>query len=107
MQSYLPLFVMPWTLMHAIDETSPLHDHDAVSLVEADARVFLTLEARDQALATVVYDMKHYTADRIRFGMRYADAVTVDEAGQTTADLSRIGLLMADNGTDPEAHWAR
>ncbi|HEY4041347.1 MAG TPA: ion channel, partial [Rhodopila sp.] len=27
-QSHLPVFVMPWTLLHVIDETSPLHGQD-------------------------------------------------------------------------------
>ena len=32
----------------------------------------------------------------IRFGMHFADAVTMDEQGNTTADLSRISLLEPD-----------
>jgi len=58
MQSHLPLFVMPWTLMHEIDESSPLHGLDADLLAQSDIRLFLTIEARDQALAAVVHDMK-------------------------------------------------
>ena len=92
-QSHLPIFVMPWTLLHIIDETSPLFGHDADSLVASKARLFLTIEARDHALAALVQDMADYPAERIRFGMRYADAVALDESGAATADLSRISLL--------------
>jgi inward rectifier potassium channel len=92
-QSHLPLFVMPWMLLHVIDHTSPLDGHDAETLAAADARLFLTIEARDHALAALVQDMKDYPAEHIRFGMRFADAVIRDEAGQATADLSRISLL--------------
>ena len=31
-QSHLPLFIMPWLLMHVIDENSPLHGYDADTL---------------------------------------------------------------------------
>jgi len=108
MQPHLPLFVMPWTLMHVIDETSPLWGHDPATLADEGARLFLTLEARDQALAAVVHDMNYYEPEHIRFGMRYADAVTRDASGQTIADLSRISLLAPDGGSDPEwTRWAR
>jgi inward rectifier potassium channel len=108
MQPYLPLFVLPWTLMHAIDETSPLRGHDANSLVQSDARFFVTVEARDQALAAVVHDIKFYGAQHVRFGMRYADAVQEDEAGHVIADLTRISLLEPDAGGEAEwTRWAR
>jgi inward rectifier potassium channel len=97
LQSHLPAFIMPWTLIHVIDEASPLLGHDAQSLAAADARVFVTIEARDQALAAQVQDMKDYPAAHIRFGMRFANAVTLDETGRSTADLSRIALLEPDS----------
>jgi inward rectifier potassium channel len=99
-QSYLPLFVMPWTLMHVIDEASPLHGHDAETLAAADARLFLTIDARDHALSAQVYDMKDYPVGRIRFGMRFSDMVTQDEGGKATADLTRIHLLEPDGGAE-------
>jgi inward rectifier potassium channel len=98
-QSHMPLFIMPWTLMHTIGEGSPLHGHDAKTLAETDARVFLTIGARDHALSTQVEDIKDYPPQHIRFGMRFDDMVTRDEAGGTTADLSRISALVADDGS--------
>ena len=95
-QSHLPVFVMPWTLLHVIDETSPLHGLDADSLVAAGVRIVLTVEARDQTLAALVQDVKSYPAAAIRFGMHFAEAVTLDEMGSATADLSRISLLDPD-----------
>jgi inward rectifier potassium channel len=100
-QPVLPLFFMPWTLMHEINEASALHGHDADSLAAANASLFLSIEARDGALAAVVSDLKHYTADHIRFGMRFADSVSVDESGHATADLSRISLLEPDGAPVP------
>ncbi|WP_428491980.1 ion channel [Rhodopila sp.] len=97
-QSHLPLFVMPWTLIHLIDEASPLHGHDAESLAEAGARLFLTIEVYDHALSAMVRDLKDYSAEHVRFGMRFGDMVRPDEAGGATADLSRISVLVVDDG---------
>ncbi len=95
-QPHLPLFAMPWTLMHIIDETSPLFGKDGSALIDGGVRLFLTLEARDQALNALVQDMKNYTADHILFGMRYADAVTLDADGHAIADLSRMSMVVPD-----------
>jgi len=96
----IPVFALTWTLMHVIDEASPFHGHDAESLREADPRLFLTVEARDHALGTQVQDIKDYSAADILFGQRFADAVTVDEAGHTMVDLGRISLLEPDEAAN-------
>ena len=101
-QSHLPLFIMPWMILHVIDQTSPLLGHDAETLSASNARLFLTIEARDQNLGALVYDMKDYAVEHIRFGMHFADAVLFDEKGQATADLSRISMLEPDNGIASE-----
>jgi inward rectifier potassium channel len=106
MQSYLPVFAMPWTLVHVIDESSPLFGHTAETLAAATTRIFVTISARDQALAALVEDMKDYPAAHIRFGMHFADAVMVDGTGTATADLTRISLLEPDTVTLQQQPWA-
>src|SRR5258708_4922137 len=38
----IPVFTIFWTLMHVLDERSPLYGYDAARAIERDARVFLT-----------------------------------------------------------------
>jgi inward rectifier potassium channel len=98
-QSSLAVLLMLWTLAHVIDETSPLHGLDADALIRADARLFLTVRARDHALAAQVYAIKDYPVSRIRFGMRFATAVALDEAGRTVFDVARLSLLEPGDAT--------
>ena len=88
--------------MHVLDERSPLHGYDAARAIAADARVSITLEARDPTLATTVQEIRSYAPEDIRFGMRYADAVTAAEDGTPVVDLTRIGALEPDIGGDHE-----
>jgi hypothetical protein len=81
-----------------IDEASPLSGHDAEAPAASDGRVFLTIEARDQALATVVHDIKDYLIEQVRFGMHFAGAIMLDADRRATADPSRISLLEPDSG---------
>jgi inward rectifier potassium channel len=89
----IPIFPLTWTLMHVIDASSPLYGLGPAELEEMDARFFLTVEARDPELAAQVQDIHDYSHREVVYGMRYADAVSRDEAGQTTADMSRLSLL--------------
>jgi hypothetical protein len=74
-------------------------------VIDADARVFVTLEARDPTLATLVHDIRSYTPKDIRFGVRYAEVVTMAEDGTPVADLARIGELEPDVGERTESGW--
>src|SRR5581483_8700685 len=58
----LSIFALTWTVMHVIDEKSPLFGYTRQRLAETDARLFLAVEARDPAMSTTVYDMKDYNA---------------------------------------------
>ena len=91
-----PTFALTWTLMHKIDEKSPIHGLSFDDLVRDGVRLMLSVEARDPALSAQVHDQKSYGAEAIAFGMRYSDAVTWDESGRTLADLRRLSLIEPD-----------
>jgi inward rectifier potassium channel len=97
-RSRIPLFGLTWTLMHEIDAASPLYGRDATKIEAMIARVFLSVEARDPALATRVYDIKDYSPADILFGHRYVDAVAIDQEGRTIANLTRISLTEPEEG---------
>ena len=99
-RAHLPAFPLTWTLMHVLDEQSPLHGYDAARAIAAGAQLFVTLEARDPTLAALVHDIRSYAPHDIRFGMRYADAVFTGEDGTPVADLTRIGALEPDDAGD-------
>jgi len=92
----LPLFALTWTLMHRIDEQSPLQGYDAARFVESGVRLFLTLEARDHALGAAIHDMRVYMPEEVLFGMHYAEAVTFDDQQRPVADLTLLSLVEPD-----------
>lgn len=100
LRSYIPIFGLTWTLMHEIDEKSPLHGYDPTAFGKYVTRIFLSLEARDPTLAARVYDTKDYGPDAILFNRRYVDSVAIDEEGRTIADLTRIGWTEPDGSAE-------
>jgi len=105
LRAHLPVFPLTWTLMHVLDERSPLYGYNESRAIERDVRTFLTLEARDPTLATMVHDLHTYAPEDIRFGMRYADAVTLTEDGIPVADLTKISVLEPDVSDHQEPGW--
>jgi inward rectifier potassium channel len=104
-RAHIPLFPLSWTLMHVLDEKSPLHGYDAVRVLEAEARIFVTLEAHDPTLATSVHEIRAYAPEDIRFGVRYRDPIAIGDDGLPVLDLSTIGALELDVGVQPETGW--
>ena len=104
-RAHIPLFPLSWTLVHVLDEKSPLYGYDAVRVAQAEARIFVTLEARDPTLATSVHDMRIYAPEDIRFGVRYRDPIVIGDDGLPVLNLMTIGELEPDAGDRRETGW--
>jgi inward rectifier potassium channel len=104
-RAHIPIFPFFWTLMHVLDERSPLHGYDAAKAIEENAQLFVLIEVHDPILAAMVHQIRNYAAKDIRFGMRYADAVTTADDGVPVFDLTRIGALEPDVGDRQEQGW--
>ncbi len=98
-RSKLPMFPLTWTLMHEIDATSPLHGWDSEAFAKGLLRLVLAVEVHDLALGATVNDIRDYGGGDIAPGMRYADAVSIDEDGNTIADLGLLSEIEPDMGT--------
>ncbi|HUB44825.1 MAG TPA: ion channel [Acetobacteraceae bacterium] len=105
-RTHLPVFPLTWTLMHVLNEQSPLHSDNASQAIGAGVLLFLSLEARDPTLATMVHDLRTYGAQEIRFGMQYKDAITLAEDGTPIADLTQISALEPDLKDHQESGWS-
>jgi inward rectifier potassium channel len=97
-RSKIPIFPPTWTIMHVIDASSPLHGVTPEQLSAMGARFYVSVEGYDTALQATVRGMRTYAHSDIAGGMRYVDMMTVDEAGQGSADLSKLGALEPGQG---------
>lgn len=95
-RSKAPIFTLTWTAMHTIDAASPLAGYDSQRMVRDQVRLFFSLTARDVTLEANVTGTKDYGAKDILYGVRYVDAVSIDEAGRTLADVSRLSDIEPD-----------
>lgn len=104
LQPTLPVFALTWTIMHDLEGDSPLGAFGPAELAAADVQLFLSLRARDPLLAVDIDETHRYAAADIQFGMRYADAVSLDADGHLSVDLTRISLTEPDAGLSHRTH---
>ena len=91
-----PVFAILWTIMHVIDEESPLHAIASDSEEVTALRFFFTISARDPAIGQEVTDLHTFDGPDIRFGMRYVDAIHPASATRVIADYALLSTIEPD-----------
>ncbi len=71
-RSTVAFFPLNWTVVHPIDDASPLWGWDRRRLVEAEAEFTVLLTAVDETFSQTVHSRSSYTADEVLFGRRFA-----------------------------------
>ena len=93
LRSDFAVFPITLTLVHPLDEASPLAGMTAETLEQGEVRLFVLVSALDSTVTAEIADVRSYEAADILFGMRYANAVTSREGGVTVADMRLISAL--------------
>jgi inward rectifier potassium channel len=64
-------FPLPWTIVHPIDENSPIYQHSNQDLIDADAEIIIMVKAYDDSFSQNVYKRYSYTAAEIIWGAKF------------------------------------
>ena len=87
-------FPIPWTVVHPIDESSPLYQYDAQKLKSSGAEFLILLSGTDEVFAQTVHTRSSYSADEVKWGMRFA-SLFQENRGGLRIDLERFHSLEA------------
>jgi len=83
------LFPLNWTVVHPIDESSPLYGWTKEMLIEAEVEIVVLITAVDETFAQTVNSRASYTSREIQFGRRFV--VMYELAGREIAmDLDKL-----------------
>jgi inward rectifier potassium channel len=64
-------FPLPWTIVHPIDENSPIYQYSSQDLIDADAEIIIMVKAYDDSFSQNVYKRYSYTAAEIIWGAKF------------------------------------
>jgi inward rectifier potassium channel len=83
-------FPLSWTIVHPINETSPLANHTAESLDHAGAEILVLLSGIDDTFAQTVHARSSYRADEIVWGARFVSMFDRTAGTHLRADISKL-----------------
>lgn len=85
---------LSWTIVHRIDEESPLYGMNEQTLKEADAEMIVFIKGFDDHFANVVQQRTSYTASEIIFGAKFLPMFRrADDKTATILELDKINTF--------------
>ncbi|MEP6896988.1 MAG: ion channel [Rhodanobacter sp.] len=97
-----PIFMLSWSLMHVIDESSPLHGDTAETLEQSQSAFLLSIEGIDETTSQSMLARQQWSHRDLRWNHRYLDLVSDDGSGTLTIDYSVFhDVLPLDEPADP------
>jgi inward rectifier potassium channel len=89
-RSQHPMFVLGWTIMHVIDDASPLKSETAESLHENAAAFILSVSGTDETTGQVLIARAEYSSEDIRWNATFHDILEEAEDGTLHIDYSKF-----------------
>jgi inward rectifier potassium channel len=90
-----PMFVLGWTLMHAIDESSPLNGETAESLGISETSLVLGVTGTDESTGQMLTARAQYSHEDIRWNATFHDMIEEAPDGSLHLDYSKFDEVYA------------
>jgi inward rectifier potassium channel len=103
LRSRSPLFALTWSIMHVIDETSPLYGETLDSMEAEGLQILVILSGVDETFAQRIHARYAYLPADILWNKRFADVIVYDEDGQRIVDYGRFHDVEESPWADPPA----
>ncbi len=97
-RSRTPMFVLTWTIMHVIDESSPLWGVDWSAPENHVVSFVATMVGHDGTYGQTIYSRRVYPVRAVRVGHRFVDVLERLEDGRMMVDYGRFH----DTSEEPE-----
>jgi len=94
-----PVLSRSWTVIHRIDETSPLYGASPATLDRDEAEFMLTVVGIDETSAQNLHARHTYGHERLRWGARHADMLSERTGGGLRIDMRAFNELVPTEPT--------
>jgi inward rectifier potassium channel len=104
-RSSQPAFSIGWTIMHVIDETSPLARETEESLGRSRASLILSVNGTDETTGHVLIAREEYPSAAILWNKGFRDVLTVAADGEVHIDYTKFDDVeeLAGTGAEPDS----
>lgn len=99
---HVVFFPLSWTVVHPIDEASPLFGRSQEDLRRCESEVLILLSGIDETFAQTVHARTSYKADEVVVGARFVNIYKPRAAdGSESIDISRLSEIEAAPDGEP------
>jgi inward rectifier potassium channel len=85
------LFPLTWTIVHPIDENSPLWGKTAEDLAALQMELIILVKGFDETFSQTVHSRYSYLHDEFVWGAKFLPAFRVEEAGDLLLEVDKLG----------------
>ena len=85
-----PIFALTWTVIHIIDEASPLHGLNEANAADKVVTLLATMTGYDATYAQNTHARTMYYPEDLRFDYRFIDVLSTLEDGRLMIDYDRF-----------------
>ena len=85
-----PIMALTWSVMHPIDEDSPLYGIDTETFAQWDSQIIVTLTGLDDTLSQTIHTRYTYEPELIIWNMRLVDVVTMAQDRTRQVDYTHF-----------------
>jgi inward rectifier potassium channel len=90
-RDHVAFFPLTWTIVHPIDEQSPLRGWTGADVVECDAEFLILLNAFEETFSQTVHSRSSYKAAEIVWGAKFQSMFEpADERGVMAVDIHKL-----------------
>jgi inward rectifier potassium channel len=84
-------FPLTWTIVHPIDQDSPLYGNTAEDLERLQAEVLILIKGYDDTFSQTVHSRYSYRHDEIVWGARFMPAFRINPEGAILLEVDKVG----------------
>lgn len=103
-RSTMPIFVLAWTLIHRLDEKSPLYGLSLENAAEKVVGIVTSFTGVDETMLQTVHARQMYTAEDMRFNARFADMIDSSTPGMLVIDHAQMDVLHGEETPGGDAN---
>lgn len=90
----ITFFPLTWTVVHSIDESSPLWEVSFDQIIKQNAEVIVLVEAFDETHSQSIFKVKSYAGNQWVNNRKFARSFNSDETGKIVLDINSINELI-------------
>lgn len=86
-------FPLTWTVVHPIDESSPLYKKSAAELEQLQAEILILIKGFDDTFSQTVNARYSYRYEEMEWDAKFSPAFHIDKAGQMILEVDQVGTF--------------